>query len=398
MHEDFLLEGFETERLRFRKVSWDDFDEWSTLFGSPDVIRFLGLDPSLSKHELTTVWFEKTFQRYEEGRGSMNALIEKKSGRLVGQSGLLVQEVEGEKRIEISYSILPEFWRNGYAFEAANACKNHAFEYGVADNLISIIDPDNIGSEKVAIKNGMSLERLLPDYKSAPFNVFSIHKRDWLAARNLPEHAENTHYVWNKLASVYEERFMDLELYNASYDLFCAELYSPNATVLEVGCGPGNITKQLLLRKPDLRIHGTDVAPEMIALAIKNNPSATFEVLDARAISQLASTFDALICGFCIPYLNLNDVHQFFANAADRLIENGLLYVSCIEDDHEKSRLQTGSTGDQLFVHYYLESDLRASMERNSFQHLHTLRIPYSLSDGSEQIHLVVMARKVGIG
>lgn len=392
-HKNYLLEGMETHRLRFRRVTWDDFDEWSKLFVSADTIRFLGLNPALSQRELTTVWFEKTFERYENGRGSMNALIDKESGRLVGQSGLLVQEVEGEKRLEVSYSILPEFWRKGYAFEAANACKNYAFEHEWADNLISIIDPDNFGSQHVALKNGMSIERFLPDYKGAPVNLFSMHRRNWLAERNLPEHAANTHYVWNKLAAIYEERFMDLEFYNESYDVFCAELKTPNASVLEVGCGPGNLTKQLLLRRPDLKIHGTDVAPDMIELAKKNNPNATFSVLDARNISRLESTFDAIVCGFCIPYLNWKDVGQFFSDSANLLAQDGLMYVSCIEEQYEKSHLQNGSTGDQLFVHYYLESDLRASLERNSFQHLHTLRIPYSLSDGSEQIHLVMMAR-----
>ncbi len=393
-HTNYLLEGLETERLRFRKLTWDDFDEWSKLFVSEDTIRFLGLNPALSQRELTTVWFEKTFERYENGRGSMNALIDKQSGRLVGQSGLLVQEVEGEKRLEVSYSILPEFWRQGYAYEAANACKNYAFEHDWADNLISIIDPDNLGSQKVAIKNGMTIERFVPDYKGAPVNIFSIHKRDWLAGRNLPEHAVNTHYVWNKLAAAYEERFMDLDHYNESYDLFCAELKTPNASVLEVGCGPGNLTKQLLSRRPDLKLHGTDVAPDMIELAKKNNPTATFSVLDARNISQLESTFDAIVCGFCIPYLNWKDVDQFFSDSAKLLAQDGLLYVSCIEEQYEKSHLQTGSTGDQLFVHYYLEADLRDCMERNSFQHLQTIRIPYSVSDGSEQIHLVMMARR----
>jgi len=111
------------------------------------------------------------------------------------------------------------------------------------------------------------------------------------------------------------------------------------------------------------------------------------------AVDLLESTFDAIVCGFCIPYLNWKDVGQFFSDSANLLAQDGLMYVSCIEEQYEKSHLQTGSTGDQLFVHYYLESDLRASLERNSFQHLHTLRIPYSLSDGSEQIHVVMMAR-----
>lgn len=182
-HNNYLLEGIETERLRFRKVSWDDFDEWTQLFVTADVARFLGLDPTLSARELTTIWFDKTFHRYENHLGSMNALIDKKLGRLIGQSGLLIQNIEGEQRLEVSYSILPEFWRKGYAFEAANACKNYAFEENFAENLISVIESNNLGSEKVAIKNGMTLERHIAEYKGAPFNVFAIQKSNWYYQR-----------------------------------------------------------------------------------------------------------------------------------------------------------------------------------------------------------------------
>ncbi len=179
-HNNYFLENFETERLYFRKLSWDDFDSWTKLFVSDDVALFLGLDPKLSTTELTQLWFDKTFNRYEKNLGSMNALIDKKSNRLIGQSGLLIQTIEDEQRLEVSYSILPEFWRQGFAFEAANACENYAFEKGWSDNLISVIEPSNIGSEKVAIKNGMSLEKTIIELHDAPFNVFSIQKEEWL--------------------------------------------------------------------------------------------------------------------------------------------------------------------------------------------------------------------------
>mgnify|MGYP006091565185 CR=1 FL=1 len=110
----------------------------------------------------------------------MNALIDKKTNRLIGQSGLLIQTIEGEQRLEVSYSILPEFWRQGFAYEAANACKNHAFKKGWSENLISVIEPANIGSERVAVKNGMTLEKVIIELHEAPFNVFSIQKENWL--------------------------------------------------------------------------------------------------------------------------------------------------------------------------------------------------------------------------
>ena len=85
---------------------------------------------------------------------------------------------------------------------------------------------------------------------------------------------QETFETWNKLASLYQDKFMDLELYNESYDAFCNSIAKENANILEIGCGPGNITKYLLLKRPNYQIYGIDVAPNMIELARQNNPTA----------------------------------------------------------------------------------------------------------------------------
>ena len=74
--------------------------------------------------------------------------------------------------MEIGYSILPQYRNKGYASEVAQKCKNYAFENDWRDQLISIIHVDNIGSEKVAIRNGMSLEKKIDDYHGNSVNVF----------------------------------------------------------------------------------------------------------------------------------------------------------------------------------------------------------------------------------
>ncbi|SDK82685.1 Protein N-acetyltransferase, RimJ/RimL family [Salinimicrobium catena] len=177
----YLLEGEETERLKFRLLEEGDFRDWAPLFRIENVAEFLALDSSLSENELCALWFEKIFHRYENDLGGMNVLIDKQTGRLVGQCGLLVQSVEEVQRLEIGYSILPEFWGIGYASEAAQKCKDYAFSNDLANSLISMVHVDNIRSEKVARKNGMSLERTLENYKGTRANIFSINKNEWLA-------------------------------------------------------------------------------------------------------------------------------------------------------------------------------------------------------------------------
>jgi len=62
----------------------------------------------------------------------------------------------------------------GYASEAAIKCKDYAFKNNYADSLISMIHVENIGSEKVAIKNGMSFEK-----KLKAFNIFRVDKEKY---------------------------------------------------------------------------------------------------------------------------------------------------------------------------------------------------------------------------
>jgi len=167
----YLLKGQETERLKFRLLEPEDFDEWMNLFKAGNIAEHLELDPKLTAYELCQIWFEKAFHRYENDLGGLNVLVDKKTNRMVGQSGLLIQTIDNEERMEIGYSILPEFWKQGFAIEAASKCKSYAFENDFADSLISMIHIKNLASEKVALRNGMSLEKRVNS-----FNIFSINK------------------------------------------------------------------------------------------------------------------------------------------------------------------------------------------------------------------------------
>jgi ribosomal-protein-alanine N-acetyltransferase len=103
----------------------------------------------------------------------MNALIEKSSGTLVGHAGLLVQVVDGIEELEIAYSLQPHFRGKGFATEAAQAIKQFAFANNFSPSLISIISLTNAPSQRVAIKNGMKIEKQTI-YKDNPVYIFRI--------------------------------------------------------------------------------------------------------------------------------------------------------------------------------------------------------------------------------
>ncbi len=154
----YLLDKEESERLYFRKISPDDVDQWLEFFKDSASFIHWNFERQSPEKECSD-WYEKQFNRYENNRGGMNALIEKSSGRMIGHCGLLVQQVDESTELEIGYSLLPHGRNKGFATEAAKKCKEYAFANDFAPSLISIISLTNQLSMNVAIKNGMKPDK-----------------------------------------------------------------------------------------------------------------------------------------------------------------------------------------------------------------------------------------------
>lgn len=175
----YVLNGQETQRLKLRLLTRNDFEIWLKLFQEKEIAAMLGFEKIPSPEMQCEEWFKIQERRYGNNLGGMNVLIDKKTDRLVGQCGLLVQEIDKKTELEIGYSILSDFRNKGYASEAARKCRDFAFENNFSDSLISIIHVDNIRSEKVALKNGMHRTKSTV-YKDMPVNIFRIRKEEWL--------------------------------------------------------------------------------------------------------------------------------------------------------------------------------------------------------------------------
>ncbi|MCL1080121.1 class I SAM-dependent methyltransferase [Parashewanella spongiae] len=180
--------------------------------------------------------------------------------------------------------------------------------------------------------------------------------------------------TFNKRAKQYQDKYMDFDFYLDTYDRFCELVPKVKAHILDIGCGPGNIAKYLLKKRADYRIHGIDLAPKMIELAILNNPSASFDVMDIRSIIQLKNEYDAVICGFCTPYLSKKDVEHLINNVRGLLKKSGILYISTMEDIDARSGYQTSSSGDKVYTHYHQGEHFKKLLEKNNFEVLEVTR------------------------
>ncbi len=203
---------------------------------------------------------------------------------------------------------------------------------------------------------------------------------------------EITVSTFNKLADKYQAKYMDFDFYCDTYDSFCELVTSNNAKIFEIGCGPGNIAKYLLTKRPDYQLFGIDLAPRMVELARINNPLGIFEVMDSRNIKEVDQKFDAVMCGFCTPYLSKADVEELISNARTILNKGGVLHLSSMEDHDSRSGFQTSSTGDQVYIHYHQFEHFKLHLEINDFKILKVKRKKFPNESGEPTTDMFIYA------
>lgn len=143
----------DTERLYLREMTETDFPALCKILMDKDVMY--AYEHAFDEKEARD-WLENQFKRYKNDGFGLWAVVLKETGEMIGQCGLTKQDYNGVQVIEVGYLFQKAFWSKGYATEAAVACKKYAFEKLNEEEVYSIIRDNNISSQKVAVKNGMT--------------------------------------------------------------------------------------------------------------------------------------------------------------------------------------------------------------------------------------------------
>lgn len=201
---------------------------------------------------------------------------------------------------------------------------------------------------------------------------------------------------FDEFASEYAERFMNINAYREYFDKFCELTPNKRPAILELGCGPGNVTRYLKHRFPDSEITAIDLAPRMIDFAKETVSGVDFRVMDVRHINTLNKQFDAVMCSFCLPFLSGIDASQLISDCSKQLVKGGILYISTMEGEASKAGFESTSfSGDsKVYFNYHLEKDLQKALMDNGFSIEFTTRQDYQEPDGTILIDLIIIARK----
>ena len=142
----------ETERLIIRHFQTSDLVQLYSIMQKPEVMY--AWEHGFSERE-TQEWLDRQLHRYHADGYGYFAVVQRDSGRLIGQAGLVKNEVKGEAAVEIGYIFDDVVWGKGFAFEAASACAGLAFGRFKLDRLLATIRPENKPSIRLALKLGM---------------------------------------------------------------------------------------------------------------------------------------------------------------------------------------------------------------------------------------------------
>ena len=175
--EDLVLE---TTRLRLRRFREEDASPVFAIIGDREAMQFY---PKTFGREDAKQWVVRNQRRYREDGYGLFAVTLKDCEEVIGDCGIIKQNVEGETAMEVGYHFRRDQWGHGYATEAARACMGLAFDAFGADRVISLIRPENVPSRRVAERNGMKLDREVVHY-GLPHLVYAMKREEFDVARN----------------------------------------------------------------------------------------------------------------------------------------------------------------------------------------------------------------------
>ncbi|MDZ4736036.1 MAG: GNAT family N-acetyltransferase [Rhodospirillaceae bacterium] len=148
----------ETDRLLLRRFVPGDLDDLFALYSDPEVRRHFPegvLRRDETQEELE--WFLDGHPDHPEL--GLWATIHKPSGRFIGRCGLLPWMIEDRLETEVAYLLARDQWRQGLGVEIARGLVRYGFEQLNRPRLISLIDPENVASQRTAEKAGLAFER-----------------------------------------------------------------------------------------------------------------------------------------------------------------------------------------------------------------------------------------------
>jgi RimJ/RimL family protein N-acetyltransferase len=154
-----------TDRLCLRPPTPHDAEALYNLFADEEIMGGLNREP-VSAVERARAMIEEGMGGWRaDGLGPFILQTRGTDRRVVGQAGLMIFDTRGwtpstwaqagsHAQPELGWALIQAHWGHGYATEAAAAIRDWARESRSISELVSLISPDNVRSQRVAERLG----------------------------------------------------------------------------------------------------------------------------------------------------------------------------------------------------------------------------------------------------
>lgn len=197
--------------------------------------------------------------------------------------------------------------------------------------------------------------------------------------------------AYNTSARKYAEKIANLDNYEDTYDYF-SKCLKENDSVLDLGCGPGNISQKLLERKK-LKITGLDLSQQMLQIAKEVIPEGTF--FCSNIVEYISETrHEAAIIGFAIPYIDQFETEILIKNTSLNLNDNGYLYLSFMDGNKEGFEKPSFNPNVDIYIYYHKKKTIEMLLEKYGFTIQKQWQLDYKESDESITTDIIIVAKK----
>ncbi len=149
-----ILQGTRIFLRRFEKF---DVESLVQLFSNEKVMEF---SSGVKNRSQVEEWLEKCLHKYKTSNKNLYAVVKNGDSFAMGYCGHFeFDDVGGQPETEIGYRLCLKYWGNGFATEAAELVRDFGFGILGLKRQISIIEPTNTKSIRVAKKIGMKFEK-----------------------------------------------------------------------------------------------------------------------------------------------------------------------------------------------------------------------------------------------
>lgn len=158
MNPEQLTCELETARLSMRWLTLEDAGLMLSVWNDPAFFKHVGDRGIRTLQQAEDTLLSGAFKLYEDHGYGPFRLARKADDVPIGTCGLFRRE--GYEDPDIGWSVLPDFGRQGYAYEAASAVLEYARKELELTRILAFISPENAPSIGLAKKLGLRFERL----------------------------------------------------------------------------------------------------------------------------------------------------------------------------------------------------------------------------------------------